>query len=83
MEQNNSKWLAALLGIVGGMAKYIHLAVIGNIEFLNKLVEPAVTAALCGFMGVFGKQLFKWSTLLIREYVKPWLKSKLNKNKKS
>lgn len=81
MEHSSGKWTAAIMGIIGGMAKYIHLILIGDVVALNKLIEPAITAAICGFMGVLGKQLYKWATQAMRLYIRPWLKSLLTKKR--
>jgi hypothetical protein len=53
---NNTK-LGFIIGALTGMSKFIlnfHLP----LEFPSKLVEGAITAALCGFMGVAGKELW-------------------------
>ena len=79
MDHLSGSRTAAIIGIIGGMARYIHLVVIGDAIALNKLVEPAITAAICGFMGILGKQLYKWSASAMRLYVTPWIKSFFNK----
>jgi gamma-glutamyltranspeptidase len=81
MEQHSGKWTAAVVGIIGGMAKYIHLLVIGDVMAINKLIEPAITAALCGFMGVLGKQLYKWAAQVVRFHVNPWIKQIFTRKK--
>lgn len=45
------------LGLIGGIWQFvmnIHLP----LDFLSKLVEGAITAGVCGFAGIFGKELF-------------------------
>ena len=79
MELINSKWLAAILGIIGGMTKYVHMLLNGQIQLLDITIQPMIMAALCGFAGVLGKQLYKWVATACRQYVAPWLKSKLKK----
>jgi energy-converting hydrogenase Eha subunit A len=53
---NNTK-LGFIIGALTGMSKYIlnfHLP----LEFPSKLVEAGITAAVCGMMGVAGKELW-------------------------
>lgn len=49
--------IAFVFGIIGGVWQFIlniHLPV----DFLSKLVEGAVTAGVCGFAGIIGKELY-------------------------
>jgi LytS/YehU family sensor histidine kinase len=75
MEQSSGSRAAAFIGIIGGMVRYIHLITIGDVMAINKLVEPAITAAICGFMGVLGKQLYKWSVQVLKLHISPWVKT--------
>jgi hypothetical protein len=81
MEQQGGKWTAPIVGVIGGMAKYIHLLTIGDVMAINKYIEPAATAALCAFAGMLGKQLYKWISLLVKVHINPWVKSLFNKKR--
>lgn len=66
---NADNKLSVLFGIVGGMAQYllnIHLPT----DFLSKLMESAITAAVCGIAGIAGKELFKVLRASLTEYIK-------------
>lgn len=65
---NDSK-LGFFAGIVGGIYQYymnIHL----DIDFWSKLLESAVTAGICGFVGVAGKEIFAVLKTSIVEYIR-------------
>jgi hypothetical protein len=53
---NNTK-LGFIIGAITGMFKLI-LNVHLPIEFFSKLFESAITAGVCGLMGVAGKELW-------------------------
>lgn len=56
-EQADNRF-AFVLGIIGGVWQFIlniHLPA----DFLSKLMEGAITAGVCGFAGIMGKELFK------------------------
>lgn len=64
---------AFVLGIIGGVWQFIlniHLPV----DFLSKLVEGAVTAGVCGFAGIMGKELFKIARRAFFTYFKRKIK---------
>lgn len=78
--QDNNNKLGFIIGVLTGMSKFIlnfHLP----LEFPSKLVEGGITAALCGFMGVAGKELWVVAKKAFIAYFKN-RKSKNNGNPK-
>lgn len=77
---NNSSnnGLAFFSGIIGGIIQFfmnIHL----NVDFWPKLVEAAITAGVCGFLGIAGKEIF----VLGRDAMKEWLKERKSKKRRN
>jgi len=55
--QDNNTKLGFTIGAITGLYKLI-LNVHLPIEFFSKLFESSITAAVCGLMGVAGKELW-------------------------
>jgi len=56
-QDNNNNKLGFTIGAITGVFKLL-LNVHLQIEFFSKLFESAVTAGVCGLMGVAGKELW-------------------------
>lgn len=68
--QSTNNPLAFISGVVGGIVQYfmnIHL----NIDFWSKLLESAITAGVCGFVGIAGKEIF----VVLKESILDYFKS--------
>lgn len=74
--QDNNTKLGFTIGVITGMFKLI-LNVHLPIEFFSKLFESALTAGVCGLMGVAGKELWVVGKRAFKAYFKN------RKNKKS
>lgn len=71
--QNHDNSIAFISGAIGAFYQFlmnIHL----NIDFWSKLLESAIMAGVCGFVGVAGKEIF----VLLRDSFKEYF----GKNKK-
>lgn len=55
--QDNNNKLTFSIGVITGMYKYL-MDVRIPIEFPSKLIESGITAAVCGLMGVVGKEIW-------------------------
>lgn len=58
-------------GVIGGIVQYflnIHL----EVDFWSKLLQAVLTAGLCGFVGIAGKELF----VVLKDSLKEYFKSK-------
>ena len=74
--ENIDKIIAFTAGAIGGVAKYImnvHL----QIEFFSKLFESAITAGVCGFIGIAGKELY----VLAKKHLTAYFKNRKNKKR--
>jgi hypothetical protein len=66
--------IAFITGVVAGLYQFllnIHLPT----DFWSKLIEAAITAAVCGFVGVLGKELYK----LVRNSLQTYFRNRKNK----
>lgn len=61
------KFIAIICGITGGIYRFLQVHLI-EVEpaFWTSLLKAALTAFVCGFMGLVGKALFVW----IKDYFK-------------
>lgn len=67
--ENGDNRLSFTIGSIVGFIQYwlnIHLPV----DFWSKLLEGVITALLCGFGGMLGKELFKITKRAFVEYFK-------------
>jgi hypothetical protein len=65
--QNHDNSIAYISGAIGAFYQFlmnIHL----DIDFWSKLLEAAITAGVCGFVGVAGKEIFVLLRDSFREY---------------
>jgi hypothetical protein len=53
--QYDTKGVAAVLGLIGGMYKYIFI----DYSVIGKFLEAGITAFFCGLAGVAGKYAFE------------------------
>lgn len=59
MEHNYDKWIGFFSGLAGGFIKFINAPLL-EATFIGKLAEAGVTALVCGFLGIAGKNLYMW-----------------------
>ena len=78
MEDKLIAWHA---GLVGGIAQYVSNVGL-PITIVSKQVEGIITAILCGFGGLLGKELFVITKKSVKEYFKKRKENKL-KNKQN
>lgn len=65
--QNHDNSIAYISGVIGAFYQFlmnIHL----DIDFWSKLLEAAITAGVCGFVGVAGKEIFVLIKDSFKEY---------------
>lgn len=56
--QNGDNKVAYTLGLIGGICQWMMNIQLPT-DFWSKLFESAITAAVCGFVGIAGKELYK------------------------
>lgn len=61
--------LAFAAGMIGGVMHFI-MNIQFDVDFLSKLIEAAITAAVCGFVGIAGKEIFVVAKNSFKEYMK-------------
>ncbi|HUR65474.1 MAG TPA: hypothetical protein VMZ03_03920 [Chitinophagaceae bacterium] len=61
--ENNNK-IGFISGLIGGVFKFL-MNIDLPVGFFSKLLEAGITACVCGFLGVAGKEVFN----LIKKYV--------------
>lgn len=81
MEQNDGKWLAGTLGLIGGMTKYTHMVMIGDTLLLNVMIQPMITGALTVVAGLIAKDLYRWAKIPFMLHFVPWVKTLFKKRK--
>jgi hypothetical protein len=63
--ENINRLLAFVVGAGGGSLKFL----ISNPDYPVSLLQAVITALLCGFAGVMGKELYGWCKQKVKRYV--------------
>lgn len=69
-------FVAGSVGAFVQMLLNIHLPT----DFWQKLIEAAITAAVCGFVGVAGKELYRVVRNAVKDYFNNKKKNNVGKN---
>lgn len=75
--ENNMKdnLIAWHIGVIGGITQWANNMYL-SLGTISTMVEGAITAILCGFSGLLGKELF----ILVKKTWKQYKKNKSNKH---
>ena len=66
MNDKINSLLAFVAGVFGGSIKFL---LVSNPNYPVSLLQAVLTALLCGFAGVVGKELYGWCKRKIKRYV--------------
>lgn len=72
--ENSDNRLAYVCGFIGALYQFI-LNIRLPVDFWSKFLEATVTAGVCGFVGMVGKELFN----LAKKYLVAYFKTRKSK----
>lgn len=72
MSSNRDIIHAIIFGGSAGMVRYIHLYLMFDTTALTRMIEPAITAAVCAFAAMLGKEMYRWVKSAYIKFFIPW-----------